>query len=145
MKEKILFGVEFHYYSIPPERWPEKLQDLKSREITAIILSIPWGWHESEEHRYDFNSPGHDLPHLLRLCSEYQIDVIIRCGPRVPFYKPSRGIPSWLYNKYPEIVDKNVEGKSAWQDFDTSSINVLHPTFIKKVQKWWVLLLHILK
>ncbi|MHA1518540.1 MAG: beta-galactosidase [Promethearchaeota archaeon] len=138
-------ALEFHYYAIPPEKWAEKLQNLQSRQITSIILSIPWAWHELNEYGYDFTSPGHDLPDLLQLCNEYQIDVIIRCGPRVPFYKPFRGIPAWLYDKYPEIVDKNANGESAWQDFDTPAINVLHPTYLEKVQKWWHILLDVLK
>ncbi len=138
-------ALEFHYYVISPEKWAEMLQDLQFREITAIILSIPWAWHELDENLYDFTSPRHNLPYLLRLCTEYQIDVIIRCGPRVPFYKPFRGIPAWLYDKYPEIVDKNANGESAWQDFDTPSINILHPTYLEKVQKWWQILLQVLQ
>ncbi|MHA1746433.1 MAG: beta-galactosidase, partial [Promethearchaeota archaeon] len=42
-------------------------------------------------------------------------------------------------------VDINAKGKPALQDFDTPSINVLHPTYLEKVQKWWILLLHVLK
>ena len=97
MKKKILFGVEFHYFAIPPEQWADKLHDLQSRAITTIIVSIPWEWHELEENKYEFNSPEYDLPNLLRLCHNLQIAVIIRVGPRVPFYKPSRGIPGWIF------------------------------------------------
>ena len=87
-----------------PEHWPEKLwrEDLERMLESGIevirIAEFAWSKTEPEEGVFTFDF----FDHFLDLCDEL--------GMKVIFGTPTATPPAWLTEKYPEVLNADIEG-----------------------------------
>jgi beta-galactosidase len=87
-----------------PEHWPEQLwaddfQRMRDMNITVIrIAEFAWSIFEPEEGRFDFRF----FHGVMDLAHNYGLKVILGTPTATP--------PAWLTQKYPEVLNANVEG-----------------------------------
>ncbi|MFA6292360.1 MAG: beta-galactosidase, partial [Victivallales bacterium] len=126
IKGKPAFAVsgEFHYFRVPHADWRRRLELFKKAGGNAIATYIPWLLHEPTEGDIRFgDKPERDLEAFLRLCLELKLFVIARPGPYQYSELKYDGLPGWLCDGYPEILARDVHGKS----FRPSSVSFHHP------------------
>jgi hypothetical protein len=133
-KEQILFGGEFQYFRIPKTTWESSLKYFKEAGINMLSFYIPWIWHEFEEGQFDFTGitlPERDLSYFLKLCEQYDFNVMVRPGPYIYAEYQGFGVPEWLREKHPEILIHYEDGQKSHE------ISLNHPVFLEYVKKWF--------
>ena len=135
---------EIHYYRMPPKMWDVHLKRAKEAGLNTVSSYIPWGWHEYEEGRFDFEGTSHpqrNLIEYLKKVKKYGLKFIARIGPIANAEMIHEGMPAWLLKKYPEVYCVLNNGKRAtWP-----MMNYNHPTFLEKNGKWYDQILPIIK
>ena len=125
---------EFHYFRVPQADWRRRLELFKKAGGNAVATYIPWLLHEPTEGDIRFgDKPERDLEAFLRLCREMKLFVIARPGPYQYSELKYDGLPGWLCDGYPEILARDVHGKS----FRPSSVSYHHPLFLEKARRWY--------
>ncbi len=133
-KEHLMFGGEFQYFRIPKTTWESSLKYFKEAGINFISFYIPWIWHEFEEGQFDFNGitlPERDLSYFLKLCYQYDFNVMVRPGPYIYAEYQGFGVPEWLREKHPEILILYEDGQKSHE------VSLNHPTYLDYVKKWY--------
>jgi beta-galactosidase len=134
--DTFLYGGECHYFRIPKEEWGQRLDMIIEAGCNLVSTYVPWVWHEIEEGVYDFTGitrPERDLKSFLELVKEKGLYCIVRPGPYVMAEVRYHGVPTWLLEKYPEVIAKKRTG----ENHPTSVVTYLHPTFLEKVEQWY--------
>lgn len=97
--DKIVFGTCYY-----PEHWPERLwaEDLERMLNSGIevVRVAEFAWSKVELHEGEFNFEFWDR--FLDLCEEK--------GMRVIFCTPTATPPAWLTEKYPEVLNADING-----------------------------------
>jgi hypothetical protein len=86
---------ELHATTVPPERWGDRLREIRHAGFNAVAIACPWQMHEARRGRFRFDG-SLDLARLLGLCREQGLWVILRIGPVVGSPYPNGGLPAWL-------------------------------------------------
>lgn len=86
---------ELHATAIPPERWGDRLREVRHAGFNAVVIACPWHLHEARRGRFRFDGEL-DLRRLLGLCRDQGLWVILRIGPVVGTPYPNGGMPAWL-------------------------------------------------
>ncbi|GAB4402908.1 MAG: beta-galactosidase [Anaerolineales bacterium] len=125
---------EFHYFRTPPDQWPHRLNLLKQAGFNAVASYIPWRWHQVEEDVSDFDGHSHpmrDLAGFLDLAAAMGLWIIARPGPYIMAETINEGIPSWVFDRYPQVafVDQHNRAQNV--------VSYLHPDFLACVSKWY--------
>jgi hypothetical protein len=100
-----LFAADFDYFRIPRARWELMLTRLKQMGANAVMLTVPWGFHEFKQGTVDLNGATlsrRNVVGLLKLCARFELYCILNLGP----YAPDRGVlgdglPAWLLDGEP--------------------------------------------
>lgn len=98
--KNMILGVAYY-----PEHWEKKLWEddiirMKEHGINLLrIADFAWAKYEPLEGQYQINY----FDDFLTLCEKHKIDVII-CTP-------TAAPPMWLIEKYPEVLNCDIEGK----------------------------------
>jgi beta-galactosidase len=87
---------EMHPARIPPEYWRHRIRMAKAMGLSTIAAYIFWNFHETEEGRFDFTSPGRDIASFLRMAQEEGMWVLLRPGPYVCAEWDFGGLPAYL-------------------------------------------------
>lgn len=96
---------EFHFSRYPEKYWEEAIQKMRAGGITIIATYVFWNMHEENEG--DFNWEGDkNLRKFVKLCGEYDYDLIVRIGPFCHGEIRSGGLPDWLLGK-PLVIRSN--------------------------------------
>ena len=101
---------EFHYFRVPHDDWRRRMRMFKESGGTALATYIPWLIHEPEEGSILFGDrPERDLAGFLKMAAERAVI----SAPRPVQYSElvNSGIPTWLIEKHPEILARNVNGE----------------------------------
>lgn len=99
LHEQLMLGVCYY-----PEQWPEELweDDMIRMKETGISLirvgEFAWSLFEPSEGQYNFN----EFDYMLRLAEKHGLKVIIGTPTATP--------PSWLTEKYPEVLNATIGG-----------------------------------
>ncbi len=125
---------EFHYFRTPPDQWPHRLNLLKQAGFNAVASYIPWRWHQVAEDVSDFDGHSHpmrDLAGFLDLAAAMGLWIIARPGPYIMAETINEGIPSWVFDRYPQVafVDQHNRAQNV--------VSYLHPDFLACVSKWY--------
>jgi beta-galactosidase len=92
---QILSG-EMHPARIPPEYWRHRIRMAKAMGLNTIAAYVFWNYHETEEGRFDFASPDHDIAGFLKMAQEEGLWVLLRPGPYVCAEWDFGGLPAYL-------------------------------------------------
>jgi beta-galactosidase len=130
-----LVSGEFHYFRVPPKDWRTRLELWKEAGGNCVATYIPWIVHEPEEGRFLFGDvPERDLEGFLKLCADMDIAVLVRPGPYVYSELINSGLPPWLINNYPDLLLRDIKGKTFAR---SAVVSYLHPLFLEKAKKWY--------
>lgn len=130
----IIIAAEFHYFRTPKSAWKERLLLLKENGFNTIATYIPWLWHESVQGQFDLTGithPEKDLAGFLDLVSELGFMIIARPGPYIMAETINEGIPSWVFERYPQIAVLDQRG----HHHNVYSYN--HPLVMSLIEAWY--------
>ncbi|MFN8454219.1 MAG: beta-galactosidase [Anaerolineae bacterium] len=94
-----VFAADFPYFRLAREKWELMLTRLIQMGVTNLIVTVPWGFHETERSLVDLTSstnPRRDLTGLLKLCAALQLTCLLKLGPRTQAGVLADGLPLWL-------------------------------------------------
>jgi len=131
-----LFSGEIHYFRIKRKLWPLHLRKLKEANCRFVSTYIPWGWHEYEEGKFDFDGrtvPERDLIGFIKLAARTGLFVTVKPGPYILAEYCNQGLPVWLTQKNPEILARNPQGRVV----DEFVVTYMHPVFLEYTRKWF--------
>jgi beta-galactosidase len=135
-KPFMMYSGEIHYFRIPRAKWPLMIKRAKEANLNTVSTYIPWRWHEYKEGKFDFTGKTNkerDLISFLRLVKEAGLYLSLRAGPMSHGEIIDDGLPGWLMDNYPQIRLKKPDGSL----FRGSMISLLHPDYLKLVEKWY--------
>ncbi|MHA1768198.1 MAG: beta-galactosidase [Promethearchaeota archaeon] len=133
-----LFACDFHYNNISFKNWENGLKKYKNLGFNAISVYIPWSFHEIKEGNLDFKTENKNLKKLFNLCKKLNLFIYCRIGPRSSSQIPNFGYPTWLFEKYKEIMDIPYSIKyKCKKKKKPPIISFLHPVYLEKVQNWY--------
>lgn len=129
-KQEFLYSGEFHYFRVPKCDWERRLVALKEMHGNCIATYVPWIIHEPTEGNIVWDDvDGRDLTSFLELCSKLKINVILRPGPLQYAELIYQGLPGWLYDKYPQIQVRRLDGSTFYK-----TPSYMHPVFLEKTR-----------
>ena len=133
-KDTYLVSGEFHYFRVPKEDWRRRMQLFLDAGGNCLATYVPWLIHEPEEGKILFDDVSYrDLTDYLKTAQEMGLMVLLRPGPYQYSELTNAGIPTWLLEKYPEILAVDIHGKPI-RDY---AVSYIHPTFLEKARKYY--------
>ncbi|CAG0887731.1 unnamed protein product [Darwinula stevensoni] len=116
-----------HYMRIPRIHWRDRLLKLRAAGLNAIQTYIQWSLHEPWPGVYDFDG-NLDISSYFKEAQDLGLAVIIRLGPYIDAEMDMGGLPFWLLREDPHM-----------------KLRTSDPSYMKWVQKWYGVLLPILR
>ncbi|RKO84449.1 glycoside hydrolase superfamily, partial [Blyttiomyces helicus] len=111
----ILSG-EFHYWRVPDrERWESVLRGYKAVGVNTIRIYFSWAYHSPAQGTYHFTA-NRDIDHLLTLCSQLGLFVLVAPGPYICAETQGGGIPQWVVAKRDVRIRHSVT--NFWRRYD---------------------------
>lgn len=140
-RELYLCSGEIHYFRLPRDVWKDRVQAAQEGGLNCISSYIPWFWHEPEEGEFDFHgetAPERDVVGFIDLVRTAGLYFIARPGPFINAELALGGHPSWLFDRYPEVVSHRADGAPAfWVGEGVPVPSQLHPRFLGLVERWY--------
>ncbi len=133
-EEKFLVGAELHYFRVPKTLWKDRLTKIKDSGCNLVSTYIPWSFHEKRENEIDLTGktlPEKDLKSFLELAKEMNLLVLVRPGPYVMSEIRNHGLPFWLFENYPEVIAKRIDGSNH------TIVSYLNEKYLSLVEKWY--------
>lgn len=139
-KPLLLLAGEVHYFRLPMDRWDDILNRAKEMGLNCIATYVPWIAHVEREHDIDFGqkTDHFNLRRFIQLAQKKGFVVFLRPGPYIMAEMMNEGIPEWVFEKYPDLKPKTLEGK----DVKGPIVDYLHPGFLYEVKLWYEQVLH---
>lgn len=125
---------ELHYFRIPAEQWPHRLQLLQTAGFNTVATYIPWLWHQPQSNLSDLVGQTHPLRNLagfLDLAAEMGLFIIARPGPYIMAETINEGIPPWVFSQNPQAAFLAQNGQTH------NLASYLHPDFLQCVTRWY--------
>ncbi len=133
-KPGFLYSGEFHYFRVRKSAWRERMELFKKAGGNCIATYIPWLIHEPTEGNITFAGEDHlDLEGFLKIAQETGLRVMARPGPYQYSELVYGGLPRWLYDGYPALHARRLNGES----IQRGSVSYIHPLFLEKVKRWF--------
>jgi beta-galactosidase len=136
-KKVFLNSGEIHYFRIKRELWDKHLAAAREAGLTAVSTYVPWAWHESEEHVFDFDgtsSPERDLKGWLQRCQAHGLNCMVKPGPFILAEFRGAGLPEWFLDQYGDAVKmRNRKGEIVQSD----GVSLFNQKYIEKVTLWF--------
>jgi beta-galactosidase len=128
---------EIHYFRISRKLWDKHLEAAREAGLTTISTYVPWAWHESKEHIFDFSgtsSPERDLEGWLQRCQAHGFNCIVKPGPFILAEFRGAGLPDWFLNQYGnEVSMRNSKGEKVQSD----GVSLFNIKYLEKVALWY--------
>lgn len=119
---KIYYGVAYYDEYMPYDRLKTDMQMIKNAGMNLIrIAESTWSTWEPKEGVFDFTH----LHRVLQASQEVGLDVIVGT--------PTYAIPSWLANKYPDILCLTHQGKELYGR--RQNMDITHPGFLEHAER----------
>jgi len=138
-----LFGGEVQYFRLEKKYWKNILTQLKECGFNFVSTYIPWGLHEIERGRFDFEGVKGEKTNLLEyleLVKEAGLKMAIRPGPFICNEFIYGGYPERIVKKMPEIFTldyQNRTTKGYWiPKKEGSQPSYLHPAYLEECNIW---------
>lgn len=135
-KDFFVYCGEIHYFRLPKRDWEKHIIKAKEANLNCIASYIPWSWHEYKEGKFDFKgktNASRDLYSFLKLIKEHNLYFIARPGPYILGEFTDQGVPGWLVDKYPEVIQRDSKDKP----ISSKVASLMHPVFLKYAEKWY--------
>jgi beta-galactosidase len=119
------------------------IEQAKKCGLNTISTYIPWRWHEYKEGKFDFRGETlkeRNLLAFLDLVEKAGMYLSLRPGPMCHGEILDDGLPAWLMDNYPQIRLKKADGSL----FRGSMISLMHPDYLKLVEKWYAKIMPII-
>lgn len=130
-KENYLVSGEFHYFRVPSYDFERRMRLFKEAGGNCISTYVPWCIHEETEGDIVFGDrPDRDLAAFLEVCKKLDLPVIVRPGPYCYSELIGGGVPTWVDEKYPEVLACRQNGEKL------DSVSYMHPVFLEKAEKY---------
>lgn len=94
-----VIAADFPYFRLTREKWELMLTRLTQMGVNGLIVTVPWGFHETERGLIDLTgqtNPRRDLTGLLKLCTAFKLTCWLKLGPRAQAGVLADGLPLWL-------------------------------------------------
>lgn len=118
MPSNFVLGFDYYPEHWGEEEWPQDLTWMRELGVSCIrIAEYAWTRLEPEEGRFEFAW----LDRFFELCAKHEMSIILGT--------PSDGIPPWAWQKYPEVVSMEEDGRR-----DTTWRRMKCPTSAKLAQ-----------
>lgn len=132
-RRQFLYSGEFHYFRVPKGEWEKRLLALKEMHGNCVATYVPWIIHEPEEGKILWDDvDARSLTDFLELCSKLELQVILRPGPLQYAELVNQGLPNWLYDKYPQIQLRRIDGSIMHKH-----PSYMHPVFLEKTRTYF--------
>ncbi len=130
-----LYSGEFHYFRVPKKDWRRRMDLFREAGGNCIATYVPWMLHEPKEGQFNFGSADGltDFETFQETARQAGLYVLARPGPYQGSELKYGGLPAWLFEKYPEILARDIDNKPIHAD----SMSYLHPIFLQKTQAWF--------
>lgn len=117
------YGVQYYPEHWPEERWPVDFAMMQQAGINVVRMGeFAWSYYEPRDGALNFD--GYDR--AIAMLHEHGIKTILcTC---------SRTVPSWLMNKYPDIINHAQDGRPNAPG-SRYLVGHLHPDFIRESQR----------
>ncbi len=135
-KPQLIMCGEIHYYRLERNEWEDRIIKLKNSGCNAVATYIPWICHEPIEGEIDVEGKTKDILDIgafMDLCNSHGLMCFMRPGPFIMAEMKNEGIPHWIAKKYPELIPKTWDNKTA----PNPTLDYLSPSFLKEVKKWY--------
>lgn len=126
-QEYLLFSGCVHYSRVHPAYWADRLTRVRAMGLNAIETYVPWNFHNPAPDVYNFTA-GADLAAFLQTAKDHGLLVLLRAGPYMCGEWEFGGLPAFLLNKSPPVTIRTYEAG-----------------YIAEVEKWWRVLLAVIK
>ncbi len=138
---KALRPLELHHFRVPRERWEVMLARARQMGADAISTVVPWSWHELREDVFDLTGMTHatrDVTDFLETCQLMGFPVILGVGPYFDAGLLGGGLPGWLLSEHPEIRWLGPDSGPRRDPVSGSALpSAEHPTFLKRLERWY--------
>lgn len=138
-----LFGAEVQYFRLEQKYWEKILTQLKECGFNFVSAYVPWGLHEIEKGKFDFegrNGEKTNLIKYLELVKKTGLKMAIRPGPFICNEFVYGGYPERIVKDNPEIfvLDyQNRTTKGYWiPKREGSQPSYLHPEYLEECNIW---------
>ena len=130
-----VYGGEFHYFRVPKSAWRERMRLFREAGGNCLATYVPWLLHEPREGEFVFRSGDGvlDFEEFVQIAQEEGLYVLVRPGPYQYSELANAGLPTWLIEKYPQVMARNMEGKT----LSSFSISYVHPLVLEKARNWY--------
>lgn len=119
---KLYYGVAYYDEYMPYDRLKTDMQMIKRAGMNVIrIAESTWSTWEPKEGEFDFTH----LHRVLKASQEAGLEVIIGT--------PTYAIPSWLANKYPDILCLTHQGQELYGR--RQNMDITHPKFLEYAER----------
>jgi len=135
-KPFFIYSGEIHYFRTPYKMWRKYLKRAKQAGLNTVSTYIPWRWHEYRQGKFDFTGKTkkeRNLLAFLDMVKDENLYLILRPGPICHGEITDGGIPAWLIDKHPEVLQKKPDGSYA----DRMRISFHNSTYLRFVEKWY--------
>ncbi|MBS5949238.1 MAG: beta-galactosidase [Clostridium sp.] len=135
-KPQIIMCGEIHYYRLERNDWEDRIIKLKNSGCNAVATYIPWICHEPIEGEIDVEGKTKDILDIgafIDLCNTHGLMCFMRPGPFIMAEMKNEGIPHWVAKKYPELIPKTWDNKTA----PNPTLDYLSPNFLREVKRWY--------
>lgn len=144
-KDLFIYSGEIHYFRIDPKHWEDRLGKAKALGFNTIATYTPWGWHEISKGKFDFTGKTHPRRNYLGFVKAVQkagLYLIARIGPVSNGEMVNEGLPAWLFDQYPEVRAKNVDGTI----FEHGKlVSYHHAKYQEFIDKWYAKIFPLVK
>lgn len=96
---------EVHYSRLEPWQWKESLAKMKAGGISIIASYAFWIHHEEVEGHFDWTG-RRNLRHFVECCQQFDLPVIVRCGPWCHGEVRNGGLPDWILDRHPRSLNE---------------------------------------
>jgi len=143
MENLKLFGGEIQYFRLEKKYWEKILTLLKECGFKFVFSYIPWGLHEIEKGKFDFEGKRGektDLIKYLELVKKVGLKIAVRPGPFICNEFVYGGYPERIVKEMPEIFvldSQNRTTKGYWiPKKEGSQPSYLHPKYLEECNIW---------
>ena len=138
-REILLYAGEIHSFRLPPDKWEPHLSRMKDANLNTATIYVPWNWHEPAEGQLDLDGrthPQRNVRGFLELIGDMRMYCVLRFGPFITSEWRNGGIPTWLYDKHPQIMSLGPDGSRPSLEEPYPPICYLHPDYERYALKW---------
>lgn len=112
-----LLAADFDYFRLPPETWALLLTRLKQMGANAVVINIPWGFHEVSQGNVDLTgvtNARRDVAGVVNLCQELDLYCLLNPGPYNHNGVLGHGLPLWLPTEAGDVEPALTTAAEGW-------------------------------